>query len=107
MFDYTYNHGQKNSKYQCLIPHPDGAAWPKCCRGSDIDCAFIKNQSGGSRLTKLHPPSKVTYGGDGLIHDPKTVPFMCAHLSTDDGYYRVCAGWDACFGNKAEAAKAR
>ena len=66
-------------------PHPDGKAWPKCCQktetGDNCNCAFI----------------------DGRSHDMDCTqpPFFCGHRITKDGYIRVCAGWDAKYGNTA------
>lgn len=99
MFDYTKKTGQTGA----LDPHPDGKAWPKCCKGmSDgLCCAFVPNQYGGPRINKK--AKRRYFEGDGEIGGKpvSSIPFMCVHRSTDDGYHRVCAGWDACFGNKA------
>lgn len=106
MFDYAKNTGQHGIMSEQLIPHPDGKPWPKCCRGGkiddkDVDCAFIRTQDGGARLS-IHERSNRSYDGCGLgATKVRDIPFMCAHRSTDDGYHRVCAGWDACFGNKS------
>lgn len=109
MFDYTKNHGQSGIHGERTSPHPDGQAWPKCCRdaviGCDkrVDCAFIRNQEYGARLNKKNP---VSYVGNG-IHGKSSAstPFVCVHRKTEDGYHRICAGWDACFGNKAIASR--
>lgn len=108
MFDYTKDNGQIGVMRGPLPPHPDGKAWPKCCRDGKIadesvDCAFIRDQCGGARLTKGMTARMSVYSGSGTVVIRET-PFMCCHRSTDDGYYRVCAGWDACFGNKSLAA---
>lgn len=70
------------------VMHIDGNAWPKCCYGDreygegySIDCAYT-----AGRLDKHS-------GADPLI------PFVCIHR-TQDGYLRVCAGWDACHGKE-------
>jgi hypothetical protein len=67
--------------------HPDGHAWAKCCCGDRdispgqvINCAFIDK-----RIRAKNPQY------DGL-------PFVCVHRVTEDGYVRVCAGWDKCYG---------
>lgn len=68
--------------------HPDGQPWKKCCCGDDrlvpewpvLNCAFIDK-----RMTKKSTNEKY--------------PFVCGH-QTADGYFRVCAGWHACFGEK-------
>src|SRR5215469_4958707 len=107
-FDYTQNTGQITEKNTApLTPHPDGQAWPKSCKNIDghkgFCCAFVKAQESGARLT-------LAKGGGmadayPLKDNPdklkaKDVPFFCAHRLTEDGHHRVCAGWDACFGNK-------
>lgn len=106
MFDYTNDTGQFHEDTP-LTPHPDGKAWPKCCRDNadGLSCAFVKDQGGGARLTNHDGDKKVFYGSEGELVQPKDVPFMCCHRTTDDGYYRVCAGWDACFGNKSKGAR--
>lgn len=109
MFDYANDTGQIGFNKEPLIPHPDGKAWPKCCRGHVIDdkppldCAFIKNQNGGARL-RVNDASRIMAYDGQCMAKVKNTPFICAHRSTDDGYHRVCAGWDACFGNKSLSA---
>lgn len=107
MFDYTKDTGQQDSTYRRLTPHPDGKAWPKCCRHNEdgLCCAFIKTQESGARLDHESGERRCAYGSELIRRTVKNTPFMCAHRSTDDGYYRVCAGWDACFGNKSQGAK--
>ena len=93
-FPYTYyggahpGHSAKHSLWDRgdpAEPHPDGKAWPKCCRktetGDSCNCAFMDN-----RLEDINDTQP---------------PFFCGHRTTEDGYIRVCAGWDAKYGNKA------
>lgn len=62
--------------------HPDGEAWSKCCRanagGDPANCAYVDK-----RL---------------IASEPSAAPFPCTHRRTDEGHYRVCAGWNACHG---------
>lgn len=113
MFDYTKTeqrgmHGQPLSHH----PHPDGKAWPKCCKnvgGLDgkLCCAFVPNQEFGPRLTKKEGARELVYTPGSSSGRVDKTPFVCVHRTTDDGYHRVCAGWDACFGNKTITAKSK
>jgi hypothetical protein len=110
--------------------HPDGQPWKKCCRGSTIgefnkqmgfppspdddkllNCAFIDKRIVVKEEKGIIERPKQT----GPIHrtDPRAEPFVCYHRTTDDGYWRVCAGWHATWGKeygkrqtKNEASKA-
>jgi hypothetical protein len=107
MFDYTKDTGQVGIDHAKLSPHPDGKAWPKCCKGvfhqstGLVSCAFVPNQIGGARLYKDTGDRRYALEGPVGRSQVQDTPFMCCHRSTDDGYHRVCAGWDACFGNKS------
>lgn len=113
MFDYTKT-DQVGLKRETLSPHPDGQAWPKCCKelpynpaltgGSTISCAFVHMQPHGARLSAQRGSLVTSYDSMGS-HVVKYTPFMCVHRTTEDGHHRVCAGWDACFGNKAIKAR--
>lgn len=107
-FDYTADNGQDTSNAGAgadLNPHPDGKAWSKCCKNTEdgLCCAFVRTQANGARIT----PSQGTHRAGSYpikFHSNKLkkasqVPFFCCHR-LDGEYHRVCAGWDAVFGNK-------
>jgi hypothetical protein len=61
--------------------HPDGMAWQKQCRGmilpyhDTMNCAYMDGW--------LTPDDE---------HWTRSNPFPCWHR-TEDGFYRICAGW--------------
>lgn len=106
-FDYTKT-AQRGIWGSVLSPHPDGKAWPKCCKDlpceanseGKVSCAFVHNQEYGARLDINKGDDTRMYSAGTPLARVNETPFMCVHRKTDDGYHRVCAGWDACFGNK-------
>lgn len=70
--------------------HPDGCPWLKCC---NIPCAFIRDRrfGGKSRIQDC-----AEYGGDNSARRclKGEDRFICVHRS-DDGHFRICAGFHA------------
>lgn len=97
--NFSAPHGNHVAEYRMHLAktnkmHPDGKAWTKCCcgdkdltLGSAIDCAFT-----AGRLSRADTTTDV--------------PFICVHRS-EDGFLRVCAGWDACHAAAYAAIKAK
>jgi hypothetical protein len=65
------------------VMHPDGKPWQKCCKSGEGDfapcgCAVTRGAINIESFEKK---------------DKREIPFVCCHRKTEDGFYRVCAGW--------------
>jgi hypothetical protein len=77
--------------------HPDGEPWKKCCKPNGPDCDFLAD-AGCAAVRKCFYDKEAHLTSADL-------PFVCLHRKTEDGHFRVCAGWDALWQGKTELPK--